>query len=247
MNHKYLLKHDKYDSRDFLYDKSKNIKLPESFDLRPSAPTVYDQGNEGSCTANAGCAARTMLAKDLNLYLSRAFLYYNERLLEGSTSEDSGASMRDIVKATQNYGICVDGEMPYINGNFATVPTQQNYTDAKAYAIGSYTRLSNVSDIQQTLVTRSQPVLIGMEVYASMESDSVTETGVLPMPKETINKLPAKKLLRKLLDFVFKKKAATGYLIIRNSWGENWGDHGYFYMPYEYVNADYAYDFWIME
>jgi C1A family cysteine protease len=163
----------------------------------------------------------------------------------------------------------VDGEMPYIDGNFATVPTQQNYTDAKAYAIGSYTSLSNVSDIQQALVTRSQPVLIGMEVYASMESDSVTETGVLPMPqkgeeilgghavlavgytdslpKETIKKLPAKKLLRKLLDFVFRKKAATGYLIVRNSWGENWGDHGYFYMPYEYVNADYAYDFWIME
>jgi hypothetical protein len=47
-----------------------------------------------------------MLQNEPELDLSRAFLYYQERVPEGDTSKDAGATIRDICKATQKYGIC---------------------------------------------------------------------------------------------------------------------------------------------
>lgn len=272
--HKYYLKKDEHDHRDFLYERDKNVEalsLPKVFDLRPFAPPVYDQGDQGSCTANAGCACRSMLAKDPSLYLSRAFQYYNERLIEGTADEDSGASMRDIVKAVSQYGICPDTEMPYSDKDFKTAPSKQGYEDALKYKIEKYTRVSSVAGIQHSLVTRNQPVLLGMVVYESMESEAVAKTGVLPMPQKDeqqlgghavlivgyTDKLPEAvsekvasqkcECIEKIIDFIRHRKQASGYLIVRNSWGSTWGDHGYFYMPYEYVEAGLAYDFWIME
>ena len=268
MSHKYMLKKDKYDKRDYIFEQGlKAAELPKSFDLRPLAPAVYDQGDECSCSANAGCAARTMLAKDPSLYLSRAFLYYNERVLDGSTQEDGGASIRDIVKAAAKYGICLDSDMPYKPGNYATAPTQQNYADAEKYKIGSYSRIGGITAIRQALFSRYQPVLIGMEVFSGMDRQQVIKTGVLPMPpknesskgghavlavgytetlpQKTAAKLQTKNCFKRLLDFFLKVKPASGYFIMRNSWGAGWGDKGYFYAPYAYfTNLNLASDFW---
>ncbi len=67
------------------------------------------------------------------------------------------------------------------------------------------------------------------------------------LPKSVAERLPRKSFLKRLSELFFGAKKASGYLILRNSWGEGWGDGGYFYMPYEYIEAGYAFDFWIME
>lgn len=260
----------------FNHLKFMGMGLPDSYDLRTSAPPVYDQGQQGSCTANAGAAARVMLAKNPELALSRAFLYYCERLLEGTTDQDSGAAMKDIGVATQQYGICPEPDMPYSDKNYTTMPSQQAYKDAVPYKIsGAKLVTSDINAIKTAFVARSQPVLVGMTVYASMEDEQVATTGVLPMPKKNeealgghavlaVGWLPAlpttaqekldafrdgqkKSCILRILDGIFGKKQPSGYFIVRNSWGDKWGDKGYFYMPFEYVTEGYANEFWIME
>jgi C1A family cysteine protease len=268
--HVFGLKPSKLDGTEkvFNHDRYMSMDLPVSFDMRPSCPPVYDQGQEGSCTANAGCGARVMLAKDTTLGLSRAFLYYMERSLEGNTGEDSGASMKDIGVATQQYGICPEVDMPYSDSGYTTAPSDKATADALAYKISGSKMVTGIDGIKTALFVRNQPVLMGMTVYESMESETTAKTGVLPMPKadeqvmgghavlivgytdklpdSVAASLPEETPLERFLDMLFGKKQPSGYFIVRNSWGVQWGDGGYFYMPYEYVTKGYANEFWII-
>jgi len=112
--------------------------LSAKVDLRSKLPACYDQGQLGSCTANALCGA---VAYDVPaLRGSRLFLYYNERKIEGTTKTDSGAYIHDGVTALKTYGLCPETEWPYTISKFAVAPTAQCYTDAlkhKAITVAS--------------------------------------------------------------------------------------------------------------
>lgn len=239
MKRKYTLKRQLPDERDFTLSIA-NVKLPTSIDLRPLCPPVFDQGQLGSCSANAGVAAKMMLSKS-NAMLSRLFLYYEERHIEGTINEDSGAQMRDIGKALQKYGVCNESSMPYVISSFTKAPTKSQLKAALKNKITSYHSVSGLNGVKTYLATFNQPVLIGMDVYDSFESDTVAKTGIVPMPDTTKEQLLGGHAV-----------TAVGYddsknvLIVRNSWGAKWGDAGYFYLPYDYLNKGYAYDFWVL-
>jgi C1A family cysteine protease len=261
MKYIYNLKRDKLDERDRHFAHSispvSSVKLPVSVDLRYKCPAVYDQGDLGSCTANAGCACRAMLANRPQLNLSRLFLYYEERNQDGTVQEDLGASVRDICKVVGKYGVCEEQFMPYNIEKFAETPSLQAIQNAEKYRINAYKKLNNVNEIKQSLALRQQPVLSGMDIYDSFESEEVAKTGILSMPKSTEENKGGHAVLIvgyvdrggifSLVRSVLCNDQSQGYFIVRNSWGNSWGEHGYFYMPYEYVNKGYAYDFWLME
>ena len=82
--------------------------LPSSVDLRPQCPVVYDQADLGSCTANAlgGLAEFLMMKGGVTGYVpSRLFIYYNERAIEGTVSQDAGASLTDGAHVLSTMGI----------------------------------------------------------------------------------------------------------------------------------------------
>jgi len=91
------------DARDRMYAAPRKMAAPKSVDLRAICPKIYDQGTLGSCTANAIAAAiefdqrKELLAAPFTP--SRLFIYYNERALEGTISNDSGAMIRDGIKS----------------------------------------------------------------------------------------------------------------------------------------------------
>src|SRR6266481_5515975 len=143
------------DQRDYLYAAPPAFlrALPPRVDLRRQCPPVYDQGQLGSCTANAigGAIEFDQLKQGLpQIFVpSRLFIYYNERVLEGTTSSDSGATIRDGIKTVANQGACPEPMWPYVISKFRSRPTTTCYTDAAKHTAVTYQRLvQSVSQMQ---------------------------------------------------------------------------------------------------
>jgi C1A family cysteine protease len=124
------------DHRDHLYAAPvvHLAKLPARADLRSQCPPVYDQGQLGSCTANAiGAAIQYERRKQKlkpDFVPSRLFIYYNERVMEHSVASDSGAQIRDGIKSVAKQGDCPEKEWPYLEAKFTHKPPASCYKDA---------------------------------------------------------------------------------------------------------------------
>ena len=115
--------------------------LPTKVDLRKKMPPIYDQGNLGSCTANALCAAYTYV--DPIYYGSRLFLYYNERLLGNNVKEDTGAYLSDGIVALKKYGLCTELEWPYNIRQFNVAPPEKCYVSGLKERVIRATNIPN--------------------------------------------------------------------------------------------------------
>jgi C1A family cysteine protease len=253
---RYGWKPDIPDQRDYSYSVPEHLvrATPPSIDLRPQCPPVYDQGRIGSCTANGIAAAMEfdMMKQGMAAYTpSRLFIYYNERAMEGSVGSDAGAQIRDGIKSVASQGDCPESEWTYDDtpaqpdGTFppgakaATQPPQQCYDDAVKHKAMSYQSVDqNLSDMRGCLAS-GYPFVIGFTVYESFESDEVARTGNMPMPGS------GEAILGGHCVLVVGYDDEERLFICRNSWGDKWGDAGYFYMPYAYLLDDnLSDDFW---
>ena len=202
--------------------------LPTHVDLRPKMPPIYDQGQEGSCTAHAGAAHREyldMLIGKPRVVVSRQFIYACERLKDGTFSQDAGASMRDICDVLLASGVCAETLWPYTSADEFKVPTTACYTDAKNHKIGSYYAVTTGMDMKHCLAA-GYPFVFGINVPEVMMGNQVAQSGVLPALDPSRDKvIGGHALLCVGYDSVKK------IYIVRNSWGTDWGQHGYFMIP----------------
>lgn len=251
---KYNLKKDSQDDRDYLFKNSfKTIALPSSVDLRPKMPSIFDQGQEGSCTANAGTGDREYMLQNDSVKLSRQFLYNLERIIDGTFPNDDGSEMRTICKALNKFGISEEIYLPYDEENLSIIPDAAAYKNALQYKISSYHRVISDSEMKQAL-SQGESVLLGITVYESFEN--IGSDGFVPMPNTKIEQVLGghavlivgykDNLTNKPTCLINKLTGKSkGYFIVRNSWGEDWGDKGYFYLPYE-VFSKIKQDMWVI-
>jgi C1A family cysteine protease len=240
----YLLKIKKEDKSNLTFLKLNKVKnLPTTVDLRPRMPVVFDQGELGSCTAQALCALISFLNPQKPLY-SRLFLYYVERLFENNVSIDSGASLSDGIKALEQFGVCRETSWYYNINNFAVNPPNNCYVEAALNKV-DVSQTINIGDSLgnlKTALNQGHPFVCGISIYASFESQVVAETGIVSMPKKGEQFLGGHAIL------IVGYNEKTRRWIARNSWGSSWGDKGYFYLPYAYLlNNNLCSDFWTIK
>ncbi len=231
------------DQRDYLLSAILRIpaKLPPSVDLRRLCSMVEDQGQLGSCTANALAGALEFLErKDKVPYMdfSRLFIYYNERAIEHTIKSDSGAMLRDGIKTLAKQGVCSEKSWPYKISKFTVKPSAACYKEALKHQIISYHRIITLDEMRACLA-EGFPFVFGFTVYESFESQEVARSGIVNMPKRSEQVMGGHAVM------------AAGYndaqqrFIVRNSWGTSWGIKGYFTIPYKYLaDRNLSDDFW---
>jgi len=240
---KYHWVRDKIDSRDHSYQLT-NTTQSNIVDLRQYCSLIENQGNLGSCTGNAIAGAIELLHKRQNrtLDISRLFIYYYERLFIGTVNYDSGAYIRDGIKACYTYGAPTENLWPYNISKFRTVPSKEALIDAAKRKVTSYQRAADFNAVIDA-INSGYPVTVGFSVYSSFDSLTVARTGIMPYPNTNKERLLGG---HAVLLVGYNKNNNT--FIARNSWGTNWGDKGYFYMPFQVIqNTSMSSDFWVIK
>ncbi|MFE2997189.1 C1 family peptidase [Nocardia sp. NPDC059246] len=232
------------DQRDHLYaaPAATIAQLPPSVDLTSKFAAVYDQGKLGSCTGNGIAGALQFDAMKEQLadesVPSRLFIYYNERVMEGTVGQDAGAMIRDGIKSVATVGACPESEWPYDISEFATEPPKKCFTDAAEHRAIQYSRVARTLSQMQGCLADGYPFVFGFTVYESIFSPEVDKTGDIPLPAANEQVVGGHCVV------------AVGYddsrsvFRIRNSWGTAWGRNGYGTLPYAYMLSVNASDLW---
>lgn len=242
---KYGWRPDLPDHRDYVlsYSKLPRPVVPH-FDMRTWCAPVFDQGQYGSCTANAICGLDEFVQMRENIHTfrsSRMFLYYNERDLEGTTGSDSGAMIRDGMACLANQGVPLEDTWQYTAENLLTKPSQEAYDQAAQHKSISYWRVPQTANDMINCLLQEYPFVFGFTVYDSFESDEVAQTGIVNLPQPGENVVGGHAVMCVGYDTVSQR------FIVRNSWGTGWGQSGYFTMPFAYMtNPSLSSDFWTL-
>jgi C1A family cysteine protease len=244
------------------------LTLATSVDLRAWCSPIEDQGQLGSCTANAGVGMLEYYQRrafGIHLDASRLFLYKVTRNLLKWTG-DTGAYLRTTMKAMAGFGVCPEEYWPYSdvktgpnggpNDPFEKEPSGFNYQFAANYKSTTYYRLDPVGATPATILNNIKtyaaaglPSMFGFTVYSCISLAS-TNGGKIPYPKAGNTVLGGHAVMIVGYDdtMVIQNGVGgpktTGAFLIRNSWGTSWGNSGYGYLPYEYVLKGLAQDFW---
>lgn len=231
------------DNADYIYQ-SIGTPLQPVVDLRPWASPVDDQYDLGSCTANAVVNAYELMVNQQRLDatndLSRLFVYYNVRRLDGTIEEDSGAYVRDGLQAVKTYGICTEALWPYDVDQFTTKPTAECYLDAESRKITNYQKIKSVGDILDAL-NNLRPVVFGITIFDPfLDLNSANAIVVEPLTNKELQDQGGHAMC--MVGYDLEKEL----FMAKNSYGDLWGDSGYCWIPFDYMRT-YGYDMWVFD
>jgi C1A family cysteine protease len=231
---------DPLDFRDFKFENIMQVpvRLPSKGDIRANLTPIRDQGALGSCTGFGTAAALEAIDPPPKTLMSPLFIYYRARAILGTVNEDSGGVIRDCIKSCATKGACLESCWPYNISKFKVTPPGGCYWQAEQHQILSYYRINTLREMKVCLAS-GFGFIFGFAVYESIYSDTTMETGVIPMPK-TYEDYEGGHCV-----FACGYDDNTELITVKNSWGTEVGDNGFFYLPYDYAkDRNLSDDFW---
>lgn len=231
--------HMRFDAQEMVALKSRTFA--ETFSLRLDLPKPVNQLSLGGCTANT-------LSGLLQFFLmengradasassipSRLFIYYLERLVEGTVSTDSGAFGRDGFAALRKLGCPPESLWPYIIAKFREKPDAAAYADADWGKISHYTHARTSKDEVYALIAERKPVAFGFKVPAEFESPECLKTGIMPLPGADTRWLGGHE--------IYAMGWKPEYTECRNCWGDGVMDEGNVWIPNDFLFGGFASD-----
>jgi Papain family cysteine protease len=214
-----------------------NRALPPKVDLRPHLTTIETQGETNSCVANAVAGAYEYLVKrylDKDAYdVSRLFIYYNARAIEGGDIEDSGSVIAYTIEGLQKHGACSEETWPFDVEAVNEEPCAEAYEEAKHFVVEDTENVPTDLEAWKSCLAEGYPIVFGILLYKSF--DAQLQKGLVPMPTD---KEAARGAHGGHAMLCVGYSDADKVFIVRNSWGADWGDNGYCYIPYRYLISE---------
>jgi C1A family cysteine protease len=212
---------------------TEGLPILDEVDPRDQMQPCYDQGELGSCTANAyaGAVEYDDILDGGSLGTpSRLGIYYGERLREGTVSSDSGAEGHDAYKDGRKFGVGPETLWPYDIAKFKEQPASGYLNSRDQHRVKDYRHPEQSETAIKRVLSNKQTVAFGFTVYESFESSETLKTGVVPMPKKSEEVLGGHEVL--IAGYL---KGEPDYFLVRNSWGTEVMLGGFFLMPKAYL------------
>lgn len=215
----------------------KTTKVPAKVDLRPLMTPVENQGQLSSCTANAIAGAyEYLIKKHLKAHIdtSRLFIYYNARWRANEQNEDVGSVIQYGVESLQTFGACNEKIWPYKENAVLKKPSKSSYNEAARFRVLDMQQVDVKLDIWKRCLAEGYPIIFGCVLFDTFD-DCMNNGGIVPMPDpKSVGRGEHGRHAMLCVGYSDIDKV----FIVRNSWGADWGDEGYCYMPYNYLMSE---------
>ena len=221
---------------------------PEHVDWRAYCPPVDDQQQLATGAVHACIGMVQYFERRAHGRLiepSRLFVYKNVRRLLHAKG-DAGASLRATLKSIRRFGLPPEEHWPYCAENLDREPDAFTYSFGQELSALSYLRIDGrnvagqvVLDLARALLAAGFCFVLGFPL-----SSDIDTSPLIAYPTLLEATLGGQAVLAVGYDDRLRIRSDKGALLIRNSWGADWGEAGYGWLPYAYLRERLAADLW---